>query len=486
MDGAGGTALDWALTLLRTPTERYRLRQRPLPDGVTELLAIAAGAGSDESARAAARLRERPEILCEAARFYTREILFHAQADAYRTLGVALDAPAEQIRQHFRLLQAWLHPDRQDSGDDSVFAARVNAAWNELRSGDRRAAYDARLAAAAAAELGSPVEHPAAVAQLSVALWNPLERSTPQARRRHRIVVAALLGVCGALGWQVIQQSEREPDPWPGEGARPAEARAERPSEPGAVVVQAAARSVASAQVPQAGLPPSPEVFPPLPETAPPPDWPLPDDYPDALPAPVAAVPVRPVAPEVSHSLPPPVAIAPVAESAVRPVLSRPVPPSSGAKPAPADPPAAPVAAPSVAAPAMEPSPAPGHDIPARGDQRSTAPGLAVDGLVDYGHIQKARRVGTQFLDFITSDSGTPPPIWSSAAALDRADGLRRALLRAGAPRLGEPQWRIGRDSAALTSRYSVGGEPRGAVSAVLVWREDRWLVSSVVVEVAP
>lgn len=439
MDGAGGTALDWALALLRAPTERYRLRQRPLPDGVTELLVIAVGAGSDESAKAAAR-------------FYAREILFHAQADAYRTLGVALDAPAEQIRQHFRLLQAWLHPDRQDSGDDSVFAARVNAAWNQLRSGDRRAAYDARLAAAAAAEPGVSIEHPAAAGQTAVALWSPPQRSTPQARRRHRIVVAALLGACGALGWQVIQQSEREPDPWPGEGARPAEARAERPSEPGAVVVQAAARSMASAQVPQAGLPPSPEVFPPLPETAPPPS----------------------------------VAIAPVAESAVRPALSRPVTPASGANPAPADPPAAPVAAPSVAAPAMETSPAPGHDIPARGDQRSTAPGLAVDGSVDYGHIQKARRVGTQFLDFITSDSGTPPPIWSSAAALDRADGLRRALLRAGAPRLGEPQWRIGRDSAALTSRYSVGGEPRGAVSVALVWREDRWLVSSVVVEIAP
>jgi curved DNA-binding protein CbpA len=43
------------------------------------------------------------------------------------------------------LLLSWLHPDKNPSGARAVFAARVTGAWNDLRSPDRRAAYDAAL-----------------------------------------------------------------------------------------------------------------------------------------------------------------------------------------------------------------------------------------------------------------------------------------------------------------------------------------------------
>ena len=42
MDGAKGSALEWALALLRAPGERHALRQKPLPGGVDRLLGIAA------------------------------------------------------------------------------------------------------------------------------------------------------------------------------------------------------------------------------------------------------------------------------------------------------------------------------------------------------------------------------------------------------------------------------------------------------------
>ncbi|MBL0229036.1 DnaJ domain-containing protein [Thermomonas sp.] len=78
----------------------------------------------------------------EAAQFYVREVLFFAQADAYRVLGVDADASDASIKAHHRLLQHWLHPDRLDNEDDAIFASRVNVAWNRLRNQARRRAYD--------------------------------------------------------------------------------------------------------------------------------------------------------------------------------------------------------------------------------------------------------------------------------------------------------------------------------------------------------
>ena len=40
------------------------------------------------------------------------------------------------------LLLRWLHPDLDRHGERSVFAARVTRAWNDLKTQERRAAYD--------------------------------------------------------------------------------------------------------------------------------------------------------------------------------------------------------------------------------------------------------------------------------------------------------------------------------------------------------
>ena len=142
MERATGEALEWALALLRAPSERHALRERPLPGGMDRLLGLAAGVTSQASADAARALGESEAILRDAARFYAREVLFFPQANAYRVLGLEQSADSGQIKAHHRLLQQWLHPDRARSEDDSVFSARVNSAWNHLRTEERRQVYD--------------------------------------------------------------------------------------------------------------------------------------------------------------------------------------------------------------------------------------------------------------------------------------------------------------------------------------------------------
>jgi hypothetical protein len=142
MGGAKGSALEWALALYRSPVERHALRHKPLPEGVSSLIGIAAGSMPDELSKAANLFCESEARVRDAAQFYVREVLFFPNADAYRVLGVGSNASAEQIKAHHRMLQHWLHPDRVQSEDDAVFAARVNGAWNRLRNTERRQAYD--------------------------------------------------------------------------------------------------------------------------------------------------------------------------------------------------------------------------------------------------------------------------------------------------------------------------------------------------------
>jgi hypothetical protein len=219
----GGNALELALALLRAPGERHALRESALPSGIERLLTIAAGAEPDEVTVELARsLGESPERLREAAQFYAREVLFHRDADAYRALGVGPDAPSEQIKAHHRLLQLWLHPDRQRSEDDSVFAARVNIAWNRLRNDERRRKYDLELAREGQQEPGFLVP----ATQRPAPAW----RSPPQPDRvlrpwQHRLPVIALVGVCLILGWLAVRNNERAPDAWSLDSNEPAEER---------------------------------------------------------------------------------------------------------------------------------------------------------------------------------------------------------------------------------------------------------------------
>lgn len=519
MDGANGTALEWALALLHAPAERYRLRQRPLPPGVGELLAVAANVAPEESETAAVRLRESAGTLREAARFYAREVLFHAEADAYRTLGVAADATVAEIKAHHRLLQAWLHPDREQSGDDSVFAARINTAWNHLRSSERRAAYDAERALTRTAAPGVPEAE--GMAATPGGLWQPPAAAPTMGRRRHRLLVFGLLGACLLLGGLVVRESERTPEPWALTAAAasgadrslpvpelPAVASTvERPTERHATGEANAARlsapppaSAVGRQEPVPHSEPSPAVA-----ASVVPERPAPVPVP-ALSAATASPTVRPPgatgAPRIVEAKPgrdkaaPGLPFAAPAVAASTAPSGRNLAPQGreGAAPQQESSARPEIVNAAVPAPPIEAAPASSQDslfgrlrqaFGRRGQARAV-PELGVEGDVAFARIQQARQVGQLLLRYLASENRTPPPIWDNPTILDRTDGLRRDLRRAGSPRLGTAQWRIGKTSAALSSDYSVGGVVQGTLTAAIVWREDRWLVTSVALETEP
>ena len=134
------SAVKAAVELLHVPSRVRRARQQPLPSGLLPILQIAAG---DEvvSTFAAASLDRPPELLVEASRFFIEQILLSPDADSYRVLGVARSATAGELRRNMALLLRGLHPDL-DSGTRSIYTARVTAAWENLKTGDRRAAYE--------------------------------------------------------------------------------------------------------------------------------------------------------------------------------------------------------------------------------------------------------------------------------------------------------------------------------------------------------
>ena len=134
-------ALKIAIDLMHVPSQVRLVRSEPLPDGVPMLLRIAAGDAQAE--QAAVELTGRPrEAVRRAAAFFIEQILFAPNADSYRRLGASPQASAGELRRNVALLLRWLHPDIDPRGERSVFAGKVTAAWNNLKTPERRAAYD--------------------------------------------------------------------------------------------------------------------------------------------------------------------------------------------------------------------------------------------------------------------------------------------------------------------------------------------------------
>jgi hypothetical protein len=137
-------ALRAAIDLFHNPSQAALLRTHALPEGVLGLLRIAAG--DEETVRGFSIASGRsPEKVREAAIFFLEQILLHPDADSYRVLGADRDATYAVLRQNMSLLLQWLHPDVDHGDMRSVFAGRVTSAWNDLKTRERRAAYDRRL-----------------------------------------------------------------------------------------------------------------------------------------------------------------------------------------------------------------------------------------------------------------------------------------------------------------------------------------------------
>lgn len=141
-------ALRAALYVTAIPSGCAQLRKEPLSAGVGLLLRIVANEGGAIDVYAA-RLEKPPEELREAAAFYLEQAMFAPQADSYRVLGASRYASAAELRRNLVLLCRWLHSDICEELQRSVFFLRVIQAWNNLKTPERRAAYDAALNAEA-------------------------------------------------------------------------------------------------------------------------------------------------------------------------------------------------------------------------------------------------------------------------------------------------------------------------------------------------
>jgi hypothetical protein len=141
-------AVKVALELIHVPSRVRHVRSEPLPEGVATILSIAAG---DEIALAktAEALARPPELVHAAAAFFIEQILLGVGADSYRILGGDANSSVNELRRNMALLLRWLHPDVDRGGTRSLFAGRVTAAWEDVKTPARRTAYDLGCAKAA-------------------------------------------------------------------------------------------------------------------------------------------------------------------------------------------------------------------------------------------------------------------------------------------------------------------------------------------------
>jgi hypothetical protein len=134
-------ALHVAMDLMHSPSQAPRIRAAPLPDGVVMLLRVAAG-DAQATKQATALIGRSHQVVREAAAFFIEQILLYPDADSYRVLAAAPETTHAELRRNMALLLRWLHPDLDGQNERSVFAARVTRAWNDLKTQERRAAYD--------------------------------------------------------------------------------------------------------------------------------------------------------------------------------------------------------------------------------------------------------------------------------------------------------------------------------------------------------
>ncbi|WP_453960833.1 J domain-containing protein [Amorphus suaedae] len=186
------------MELLRAPAMADVLRQQSaLPDDIDVLIRLAGGCV--ETRERLSTLMDQPGgLLVKAARFYLEQVLFHAENDSYRILGLTPDASPAAVREHGRWLLRWLHPDNDHSEWDAAFAGRITTAWNDLKTPARRAAYD-RTVRADRARAFQRRRHVHLAPPLIAGL-----RQKPAADRRRRVTWRTpAAGVVFLAGWLI-------------------------------------------------------------------------------------------------------------------------------------------------------------------------------------------------------------------------------------------------------------------------------------------
>ena len=185
-----------AVELLIMPARARHLRLADLPDGIETLLRIAAGDPTTLS-ETAARL-ERPENqIVDAAAFFIEQILLSSEADSYRVFGLRPDATPQELRHNMALLLRWLHPDLSRAEQRSTYIARVTKAWEDIKTPERRTAYDRQLALLDNASAASPLQN---LKETASSRHARLARQLPRSDRNRPLFQRGLSWLVRALG----------------------------------------------------------------------------------------------------------------------------------------------------------------------------------------------------------------------------------------------------------------------------------------------
>lgn len=150
------SALHAALALLKDPVSVREYHRADLPSGIRFMLAIVGG-NEDAITQAQQYTGQSRATLQEAAAFFVEQVLLDYHSDSYRVLGGTQSSTYEDLRHNMALLMRWLHPDLQAQGkhaaiDREVFSSRVTRAWEDLKTDERRRAYDRKHPPAAPAQ----------------------------------------------------------------------------------------------------------------------------------------------------------------------------------------------------------------------------------------------------------------------------------------------------------------------------------------------
>ena len=179
-------AIKAAIDLAQVPSRVRSLRSTSLPDGLPLLLSIASGDGN--ALREAVEITGRsPEVVHAAAAFFVEQILFSQDSDSYRVLGAAPEATNGELRRNMALLLRWLHPDMDRRGERSLFATRVTKAWNDLKTPERRAAYDEAMRRKQSRSPNSGAKHAGSRRQASGQRLKTALQTTHKSRRKRAL-----------------------------------------------------------------------------------------------------------------------------------------------------------------------------------------------------------------------------------------------------------------------------------------------------------
>ena len=125
-------ALDVALDMVQRPLLAKQAQTQPLPDGVLQLIRIAADSDENIAWTSRTRARSSREIR-DAAVMFLQQVLFHPGADSFRVMGLAADATPANLHEHRKWLLKWLHPDRNPDKWESLLFRRVLDAAGEVQ-----------------------------------------------------------------------------------------------------------------------------------------------------------------------------------------------------------------------------------------------------------------------------------------------------------------------------------------------------------------